>query len=268
MAGWAGADQGVRFPDLAPTPPPTPLPVPRPTEPETIQVPAGEWYVFEADVPLLVFDAPRGRLVVTRDEGPVRLKGRFVGGGGRVETRTYKGPHVYTAEAAHVGPVELIVVPVGAKTEAEAVRKLLVSGGTPQPGPPPGPGPPPTPGPGPAPTPGQQDPIGAGGFAVMIVFDQTNTVRPPAQQSVIYGKAVRDYLEAKCVRDPVGPPAQKAYRVFPENTVGSQNLWINALARKGGKDWIMIGTGTSGYSGPLPKTEAEALTLLKKYGGE
>jgi hypothetical protein len=32
--------------------------------------------------------------------------------------------------------------------------------------------------------------------------------------------------------------------------------------------WILITNGKSGFAGPLPRTEAETLSLLKKYGGE
>lgn len=137
-------------------------------------------------------------------------------------------------------------------------------GAVPAPTPPQPPDPKPDP-PAPKPAP-SADPIGAGGFAVLMSFDSTKTTRPPAELSVLHGKAVREYLEAKCVADPTRSD-WKAYRIYPDNTVGAPKLWADAFAKKGGADWILIGTGNGGYSGPLPKTEAEALALLKKYGG-
>jgi hypothetical protein len=146
---------------------------------------------------------------------------------------------------------------------------VTVTIGTPAPAPP-GPVPPgPTP-PGPQPPPPAPgvDPIGLGGFAVLIVFDQANTTRPPGELSVIYGRAVQDYLESKCAPDPASR-GWKAFRIYPDNTdVGrAPKAWADAFGKRGGKDWILIGTGAGGYSGPLPKSEGEALALLKKYGG-
>lgn len=253
----------VRFPDLKP--PPAPAPLPAPADPDApVPLPASEWYVIEADAPLLLFPSPVGRLVVSHDEGPVRLKGRFVGGGGKSETRTFKGPHVYTVEAGHAGPVELIVVPSGAKTEAEAIRKQLVSGGEPAP-----PGPTPDPTPDPTPTP-SENPFGqVNGLHVLMTYDSANTLRPATQNSVLYGKAVREYLSAKCAPS-LGDGDGRAWRIYPDNTDVSTApaAFAAAFAKRKDKDWLLIGNGKAGYSGPLPKTADEALGILKKLGGE
>jgi hypothetical protein len=138
------------------------------------------------------------------------------------------------------------------------------SGAAPQP-PPPGPTPPGPDGTSPFPEPG---------LRVLMTFDSTNTTRPAAQNSVLYGRAVTDYLKARCVTE-TGAEATtdgKGYRIYPADVDVSRArpTWANAfrLAQAKGKDWILVGDGVRGYSGPLPATEAEALALLKRFGGD
>lgn len=116
------------------------------------------------------------------------------------------------------------------------------------------------------PKPDAADPIGLGGFAVLVTFDPADTTRPAAQQSVLYGRAVREYLDSRCAADPAAANG-KAYRIYPDNTDVSRapKAFADAFAKRGGKDWVLIGTGRTGYSGPLPKTEAEMLALLKRF---
>lgn len=96
-------------------------------------------FVIEADVPVLLFTSPEKLVKVTRETGPLRVRAKFYDGDGKVETRLYKGQQIFIIEAAGVGKADLIVVPVGAKAESEAVRKTIdVDSGQ-------GPIPPPTP---------------------------------------------------------------------------------------------------------------------------
>ena len=113
------ADPAIRFPD-----PPAPAPSPMPAPGSPTKLPGDVWYVVESDTPLLVFDVPTGVVKVTREDGPLKVKGKFVDGAG-VQTKTFRGPHVYTIEAAHTGKVEVLFLPVGAKDAGEAVRKTL-----------------------------------------------------------------------------------------------------------------------------------------------
>jgi hypothetical protein len=160
---------------------------------------------------------------------------------------------------------------VGTRDNVQVARRFVVVVGGVPPGPtPPGPNPPTPPGPNPPqpPTP-STDPIGAGGFAVLVTFDSSVTTRPPGELSVLYGKAVREYLDANCVADPTAP-GWKAYRIWPadSDTARAPKLWSDAFGKtRGSKDWILIGNGTGGYSGPLPKTVDETLALLKKHKG-
>jgi len=117
-------------------------------------------------------------------------------------------------------------------------------------------------------------PFAEAGNRCLISFDSANTTRPAAQNSILYGKAVRDLLNSVCVagpaneKDGAGNP-MKEWRIYPANTDVSlvRPVFKNAFAKKGGADWIMLGNGTTGYSGPLPANETEALALIKKYLG-
>jgi hypothetical protein len=109
---------------------------------------------------------------------------------------------------------------------------------------------------------------------VLITWDASNTTRPAAQNSVLYGAAVRDYLKRKCVAEPTPEPGTdgRGYRFYPAgvDTSRAPKVWADAYAKAAarGKDWVLIGDGTKGYSGPLPTTVPEMMALLKKYGGE
>lgn len=155
---------GIRFPVNPPTPrPPIPLPVP---VSDVTKLTGDQLYVFDSDGPLIVLASPVGMVKIAADEGPLKIRGRFVGGTGKVETKTFKGKYIYTVEAAATGKVELIVIPVGVMKEADIPRKVLdVDDGT-APQPPPNPPDPPVP-----PTPA--DPL-------LIVLQLAYTTEPPS----------------------------------------------------------------------------------------
>lgn len=138
--------------------------------------------------------------------------------------------------------------------------------GAPKPPAPPDPPDPPEPPPDPEPKPDGTSPFAEAGFRVLISFDQALTTRLPTELSVLYGKAVRDYMNAKCVP---GPGGMKEWRIYPDHTdvTNAPKVFKDAWGKRGGKDWIMIGDGKTGHSGPLPKSEADALALLRKFGG-
>lgn len=135
---------------------------------------------------------------------------------------------------------------------------------------PPGPLPPPTP-PGPTPpgpTPGPA-PIPAPGFRVLFVTESADLTRLPAAQAQIFtGAEVRAYLNAKCAVGSDG--VTKEWRAWDKDqpTGAEAKHWRDAMARpRTALPWMIISTGTAGYEGPLPKTVADTLALLKRYGG-
>ena len=132
---------------------------------------------------------------------------------------------------------------------------------------PPSPGPvPPPPGPGPQP-PGPQPPapISEPGFRVLIVYESEDKQKYSYEtQAILYGVAVRTFLDSKCVKDDGKP----AYRMYDKdvNVSGDLEVWKKAMAReRKSTPWVIISNGTTGFEGPLPSTPTEFLELCKKY---
>lgn len=155
-------------------------------------------------------------------------------------------------------------------TQAKANTTITIG---PQPLPPePEPGPGPSPEPEPSPDPA---PIPADGFRVLILRESGATI-PEGQLQALNSPAIREYLQRKCPRSADGQSVE--YRIWDDDYTDEQmrfqpQLWRDAYAKAksdaaGKLPWIMISTGKTGTSEPLPATEAETLALLKKYGGE
>lgn len=136
---------------------------------------------------------------------------------------------------------------------------VVVIGDAPDPGPGPGPGPNP-------PDPPQPSPIA--GKRVLIVYETAEASKlPEKQQQILYGKAVRDYLNAKCDQD--GPV--KAWRIWDKDVAadGEDKVWQDALKRpRQSVPWVVIGGKGGGYEGPLPATADEFLALARKHLGD
>lgn len=116
----------------------------------------------------------------------------------------------------------------------------------------------------PGPTP--PAPIPAAGLRVLMVYDQKKLT--PALTDILFSKDIADYLNAKCA---VGPDGKtREWRIWP-STVDVKNetaVWKNAFNRpRTAGDWIIVSDGKTGFEGPIPSSESEVLTLLKKYGG-
>ncbi|MGL6095050.1 MAG: hypothetical protein ACRC7O_04520 [Fimbriiglobus sp.] len=133
-----------------------------------------------------------------------------------------------------------------------------------------GPRPPPGPTPTPTPTPPvDPSPFPGEGLRVLIVYDNENKVMTAAQNSIMFGKEVRAYLDANCAVGPDGKTREA--RIYPAATdvTFDAEPFKSAFARPRKSDpWILVGNGKAGYEGPLPATVEETITLLKKYGGK
>lgn len=106
--------------------PPDAVPfVPAPLPNAATPIAADELYVVQSDADMLAWTLPNGLLTITKESGPVKLRGKFVGGAGKVETKTFAKKHVLIVEAAGTGQATLLVVPVGALKETDGVIKLL-----------------------------------------------------------------------------------------------------------------------------------------------
>jgi hypothetical protein len=238
-----------------------PIRLPEPVAPESkvsdhrVSLPSEAWYVVESDVACLVFTSPGGSLSVQFEPGPIRLRGKFVGGSGLVESKSFRGPFVYLIEAVKPGQEELLVVPVGAKRESEAKRVMLTIHGVP-----PKPIYPPGPGPGPAPIP-------ASGLHVLIVYEPIRPL-PSAQAAILTGEATRDLLRKACTTDARG---LSAYRILPTPIEFGDELplWKEAYARpRKGTPWVIVSNGRTGFEGPLPASERDFADLIARFGGQ
>lgn len=245
-------ESAFTFPTAPPapvTPPPTPAPGVTPT------LTPGVWYVVESKVDAIPRVHPAGLARVTKEAGPVTIKGVFIDGNGQVETRKYTAPFLFYVEPTGVGQVEIDFIPIGLKLESEiGFRSIAVNNGQ-------APQPPPTP-----PTP--PTPVPVTSFRVIFVYESGTTLTQ-AQNGVIYGKSVEDYLNAACTggktgwrrRDKDAPgendPTMKAiWDVAKPEFAPPKNTAVPAL---------VIQVNDKVTIEPLPATQADAVTLLKKY---
>jgi len=127
----------------------------------------------------------------------------------------------------------------------------------------------PTPGPEPNP-PQPNPPTPAPGQISVLIVDNVDDYGKPEYQpylDVLNSSAIVDYLNSHCAK--VGSAPE--WRHFDQNTDVSHESkkWQDAMKLpRASLPWIAITNGKTGYGGPLPKTEAETLALLKKWGGE
>lgn len=114
-------------------------------EPDTTPVPSSEtigslsadqFYVVESDTELITLTSPEGFVDIEASSGPIRVRGLFVDGANKIETRIYSSPFIYFVTAKASGKTELILIPHGVTSQADIVRQVLtVSGGGPKPPP-------------------------------------------------------------------------------------------------------------------------------------
>jgi hypothetical protein len=145
-----------------------PVPVPRPKRgPEFVSKLNEEtWLVIESPGPLMIFDFPEGLVEIDSDDGarPMKVKGKFADGTGKVETRTFTSKHLYFVNAVKSGQMEMLIIPEGAISKTQSQRHKIVVMGQ-------GPIPPPDPDPIPDPDP---VPVPTGNVVIAIVEDAQN----------------------------------------------------------------------------------------------
>ena len=120
--------------------------------------------------------------------------------------------------------------------------------------------------PGPNP-PGPVPPMPGQGFRVLIVLESRDlSTLPSSQVAALTAREVREYLNNKCVKE----GNQPAWRMWDKDTDISRedDHWKEAMKRpRSTLPYVLISNGKDGYEGEMPKTTAELLALLKKYGG-
>ncbi len=174
------------FPDWPLAPVPT---VPVQPTPSPVSILAGEYlYVVQSDEVVQLLSSPPGIVDIQEDAGPIKIRGKFVDGSGKTETRTYTKKQVFVVTRLQQGDVELLMTPKGAVT-----RRMLVDT---DPIPPPKPKPP---------TP-VDPPVPAKTFHVFFVYESTGGKAnlTPEQHGVIFGNVVENFLVKNCTGGAAG----------------------------------------------------------------
>jgi hypothetical protein len=206
-------------------------------------------YVVQSDAEVQLLASPPGIVTVTEEVGPIRIRGRFVDGTGKTETRTYTKKQVFVIERVQSGNVELLMVPKG------AVERRLIADSDPIPPPkpkPPGPNPPDPPAP-------------VTSFRVFLIFESGNTLTA-AQNSVLYGKTVEDYLNSKCTGGKAGW-RRRDKDLGGENDPTMTALWTAIKPNITVTPCIAVEVNGKVDIIKLGATQAEMVATLNKYFG-
>lgn len=246
----------VRFPEQVT---PSPAPAPQPAGSLT----ADRLYIIDSDVDGFLLTQPSGLVSVTQDEGPLKIRGKFIDGSGATETRTYKGKKVFTIEASGVGTLYLNFVPKGVTLQVDIVSRTIQVDNGQGPRPPPDPPTPPLPPQPPVPP----APIPGDGLRVLIVYDGNALLSmPPEQALILTSKKVADVLNSKCAIGPDGKT--KEWRNYSADAPLDKDfkVWQDAMKRpRTSLPWTIISNGKTGYEGPLSKNQDEFIALVNKY---
>jgi len=245
---------------------PQPVPIPKPKPKAITELPPDWFYVIKSPSRLVCLSSPPGILSVTEDEKSLRLRGKFAGGTGKIESKTFAAPWIYTIEGSAPGKVELLLVPRGLQEESEIRRTVLsVLGENPQP--------PPIPVDPVNPDPVRPDPVTptivTGPLQILVIEETGDRVRiPRTQLEALFGQRLREYCSGHCSKaDGVTPD----FRVIDKDSdVGKAEQWIQAAFKepRTSLPWISLSNGKTGFSGPLPEDEDRLMQLLKRFGGE
>lgn len=171
----------------------------------------------------------------------------------------------YVAFSSGVPGEYVWVVSVAEGQAATPLKVRIKVGGGPNPPPAP-----PTPGPQPGPGPQPDDakpPFPVKGLTVLITYESETRARlPQGQAAILQSRHVRNFLDSKCV---VGPDGKtRDWRMWDDETdvSAAPELWKAAMAVPRQKDeWLVVNNGRSFYSGPLPATAEEFMSLVSKY---
>lgn len=104
-------------------------------------------------------------------------------------------------------------------------------------------------------------PVVADKLIVLVVEETGERHKLPASQlSVLTSLAVREYVASKSGEMRIYDPQADL-----KNEAG---VWRDAMAvPRQSLPWLVVSNGKAGFSGPLPATVDDTLTLLRKYGG-
>ena len=107
-----------------------------------------------------------------------------------------------------------------------------------------------------------------GGLSVLIVDEQDDYDTPAYEPylPVLNSTELLTYLDEHCAKVD-GVPEWRHWDDDIEIVEQSQK-WRDAMSiPRASLPWIVVSNGRTGYSGPLPQSEAATLELLRKYEG-
>ncbi len=236
--------------------PSIPNPMPPPQD-SMVRLAPDVLYVIQSESACLLFSSPGGAITISRDEGPIRIKGVFADGKGVRETRNYKSKYVYTVEAVTEGKDELIILPLGAKSESEAKRVTFLVGQLPIPPPNPDDVKPPPPPPPPPPE--------VKSFRVILGYDALKTY-PQAVINVLYGNVVEEYLTKSCTGGKNGW-RRRDIKAEGDTDPMMTALWKAVQANMTTAPFVAVEVNGKVEIIPFEATPAAMVTKLKTYNG-
>ena len=259
--------QEIKFPTVVVPPVVEPQPPKPDLSPQKVpRIDPGEFYVVESDKQFFLLASPEKFASVTYETGPLRLRGLFSGGSGKVETRNYSSSHIAIVDAKFgvSGRAELIAIPAGLTEEKEIIRTWVEIGTSPRP-------PPDDEKEEVSPDVTPPAPIDPSQLRVIMVYE-SGKAYDKETTNILFSTKIVEYLNAKCVKDAEGRPS---WRKWPKGTSVTdsepeplRSLWNQYLPRMGTLPQIVISAGTTAEIYPLPATEEATMALLKKIGGD
>lgn len=244
----------------------TPVPVPPRTPKFVSELSNDEWLVVESAEKICVTSSPLGVVNIQPEEGPMKVRGKFADGTGKIETRTFTSKYLYFINAVKQGTIEVIAFDATVLEEKDIPRYTLhVMGVDPNPPPEPDPGP----GPGPDPDPPKPDPVVVKSFRVIFVKESADTLSSQ-KVAVSSAKAVRDYLTAKTTPE-AGVSGWREYD--PNMTTTNEQpamkaLWDVVKPQINAVPCMVVEVNGHAKVLPFPETVDQALEILKEYGGQ
>lgn len=252
----------IVFPVL-PTPDKQPVAPAPPADPDAVPTLAyGQIYVVQSETAFILLASPRELVTITPTPGPIAVRGVFVDGTGKVETRTFQSKYVAFVDAGETtsGRVELIAIPTGVTDESAISRQLLEVNHGPQPPPKPvdpvDPVDPPTP----APT----------GFRVVFAYE-TAAALTREQLNILNSTQITAFLNANCAKGADGRADWRKWDrdilISPRESPTIVELWNAAKPKLGTLPQMIVAVDGRATVMDLPATEVETLAKLKTIAG-
>lgn len=102
-----------------------PVPIPAPQPSPVSKLGPNVYYVVYSDAPFMVQASPVGIVSVTKDAGPLRVRGYFAEAPTVIQTKTFTAKNLAFVDALATGKCELLIWPTGATGDGQVIRRCL-----------------------------------------------------------------------------------------------------------------------------------------------